>query len=133
MRKQSVQEIDRKEAQDPDTILWWLHEFKRICDEYGIQQCDIYKFNESGFRIGVGKNQRVVTRTADRQLSLGSNTNRETVTIAEAMSGDGYALLLMVIVLGALHQEQWSTTDIEGDTLIAVSHTGYFNDVLCFK
>ena len=38
MRKQSVQEIDRKKVQDPDTILWWLHEFKRICDEYGIQQ-----------------------------------------------------------------------------------------------
>ena len=69
VRKQSVQEIDRKEAQDPDTILWWLREFKRICDEYGIQQCDIYNFDESGFRIGVGKNQRVGTYAADRPLS----------------------------------------------------------------
>ena len=77
VRKQSVQEIDRKKAQGPSTIQWWLHEFKRICDEYGIQQCDIYNFDESGFRIGVGKNQKVVSHTANRQsqLSLGSNTN----------------------------------------------------------
>ena len=138
VRKQSVQEIDPKRAQDPDTIHWWLYEFKRIpvCDEYGIQQCDIYNFDESGFRIGVGKNQKVVTRTADRQsqLSLGSNTNRETVTVIEAISGDGYVLPPMVIVSGVLHQERWSTTaSIGGDTLIAVSDTGYSNDILCFE
>ena len=39
----------------------------------------------------------------------------------------------MVIVSDVLHQERWSTTDIEGDTLIAVSDTGYSNDVLCFE
>ena len=134
MRKQSVQEIDRKKAQDPDTILWWPNEFKRICDECGIQQCDIYNFGESGFRIGVGMNQRVVTLTADLPLSLGSNTNRETVTVVEAISGDGYVLPPMVIVSGVLHQERWSTaTNIEDNTLIAVSDTGYSNDVLCFE
>ena len=47
VHKQSVQEIDRKKAQDPSTIQWWLPEFKRICDEHGIQQCDIYKKNTS--------------------------------------------------------------------------------------
>jgi len=47
VHKQSVQEIDRKKAQDPSTIQWWLHEFKRIRDEYGVQQCDIYKKNTS--------------------------------------------------------------------------------------
>ena len=134
MRKQSVQEIDRKNAQDPDTILWWLHEFKRICDEYGIQQCDIYNFDESGFRIGVGKNQWIVTRILDRQLSLGSNTNRETVTVVEAISGDGYVLPPMVILKGVLLQERWfTTTNIGDDYLIAVSDTGYSNDVLCFQ
>ena len=100
----------------------------------GIQQCDIYNFDESGFRIGVGKNQRVATRTADRPLSLGSNTNRETFTVVEAISGDGYVLPPMVIVSGVLHQERWSiATNIEDDTLIAVSDTGYSNDVLCFE
>ena len=36
----------------------------------------------------------------------------------------------MVIASGALHQKQWSTTSIGDDTLIAVSDTGYSNDVL---
>ena len=58
----------------------------------------------------------------NRQLALGSNTNRETVTAVEAISGDGYALSPVVIV-----------SNIEGDTLIAVSDTGYSSDVLCFE
>ena len=83
-------------------------------------------FDESGFRFGVGKNQKVVSRTADcqSQLTLGSNTNRETVTVVEAISGDGHVLPPMIIVSGVLHQERWSTaTNIGGDTLIAVSDT----------
>ena len=136
IRKQSVQEIDRKNAQDHDIILQWLLKFKRICDNYGIQPCDIYNFDESGFRIGVGKNQKIVTSNSDPDcsLSLGSNTNRETVTIVEAISGDGYVLPPMVIVSGIIHQERWfTTTGIEDDSLIAVSDTGYSNDILSLE
>ena len=81
------------------------------------------------FRIGVGKNQKIVTRISNRSLSPGSNTNRETVTVVEAISGDGFVLPPMVIVSGIIHQERWfTTTGIEDDFLIAVSDTGYSND-----
>ena len=61
VRKQRVQEIDRKNAQDPDIILEWLQKFKTICDQYEIPPQDIYNFDRSGFRIGVGRNQSIVT------------------------------------------------------------------------
>ena len=36
--------------------------------------------------------------------------------------------------LSGVLQERWpTTTDAEGDTLIAVSDTGYSSDVLCFE
>ena len=135
VRKQSVQETDRKKAQDPDTILWWPHEFKRICDEYGIKQCGICSFDESGFRIVVRKNQKVAACSSDRQsqLSPHSNTNQETVTVFESTSGD-YVSPPMVIVSGVLHQERWSTaTNIGGGTLISVLDPGNSNDALCFE
>ena len=55
--QQKAQEIDRKNAQDPDTILEWFYKYKSICDKYGILPRDQYNFDESGFRIGVGRNQ----------------------------------------------------------------------------
>ena len=57
VRKQRVQEIDRKNAQGPDVIQEWLQKFKVICGEHEIPPQDIYNFDESGFRIGVGRNQ----------------------------------------------------------------------------
>ena len=134
VRKQRVQEIDRKNAQDPDIIQEWLQKFKTIRDKYEIPPQDIYNFDESGFRIGVGRNQWIVTRIYDRTLSLGSNTNRESVTICETISGDGCVLPPIVIVSGVIHQEQWfTTTGIDDDTLLAVSDTGYSNDILSLE
>ena len=64
---------------------------------------DIYIFDESGFRVGIGRNQWIITRNYDRTLSLGSNTNRESVTICETISGDGCVLPPMAIASGAIH------------------------------
>ena len=100
---------------------------------YGIQQCGICSFDESGFRIVVEKDQEVVACTSDHQsqLPLHSDTNQETVTIVESTSGD-YVSPPMTIVPGVLHQERRSTTtNIGGETLISVLDPGNFNDVLC--
>ena len=133
VHKQRVQEIDRKNAQDPDTIRERLQKFETICDESEIPPQDIYNFDESGFRIGVGRNQWIITRIFDRTLSLGSNTNRESVTVCETISGDGCVLPPVVILSGAIHQERWYTRGIDDDTLLAVSDTGYSNDMLSLE
>ena len=41
LQKQRVQEIDQKNAQNPDIIQGWLQKFKTICDEYEILPQDI--------------------------------------------------------------------------------------------
>ena len=41
-------------TQDPDLIQEWLQKFS---GEYGILPQDIYNFDETEFRIGVGRNQ----------------------------------------------------------------------------
>jgi hypothetical protein len=60
IRKQSTMDIDRKNAHDPERFRKWFAEFKKICDQHGIQPRDIYNFDETGFRIGIGKDQWVI-------------------------------------------------------------------------
>jgi hypothetical protein len=129
IRKQSTMDIDRKNAHDPEAFRKWFAEFKKICDQYGIQPRDIYNFDETGFRIGIGKDQWIITRDPDRQAYLGSSTNRELVTVCETISADGDALPPMIILSGILHQEKWYTK-LPDNYLVGVSETGYSNDEL---
>jgi len=97
-----------------------------------LQEGDRYNFDETGFRIGVGHDQWIVTLDPKQQSYLASTSNRQLVTVCETISGDGTALPPMLILPGILHQEDWYTkTDLEDDVLVAVSETGYANDELC--
>ena len=52
-------------------------------------------------------------------MCLRSSTNRDFVTVREAISGDGTVLPPMVILSGVFHQLKWYTsTNIPDDTLI---------------
>jgi len=78
-------------------------------EEKGIQRADIYNFNETRFPISIGRDQWVVTREAKRPLTLGSSSNRESVTVIEAISSDSGILPPMIILPAALHMEDWYT------------------------
>ena len=67
---------------------------------------DIYNFDKSGFRVGIGKDQWIITREPHRKAYISTDTNRELVTIIEIISGDGVDLLPIIILAGAqfLHQ-----------------------------
>jgi len=134
IRKQYTLDADRKNAHHPESILDWFSRYEKVCDKYGIQSRDRYNFDETGFRIGIGRDQWIVTRDPTRQAYLGSSTNRELVTVCETISADGHVLPPMIIISGIIHQEHWYTeTKIPDDYYLSVSDTGYSNDFLCMK
>ena len=59
--------------------------------EKGIEPQNQYNIDEIGFRIGIGKNQWIVTRELDRAklMTIGSSTNRDLITVCETISPDG--------------------------------------------
>ena len=131
IRKQKTLDLNQKKPHHPDDLLDWFQRYKTLRDEKGIQDSDQYNFDESGFRIGIGKDQWIVTLDPCRQSYLASSSNRELVTSCEAVSGDGDVLPPMLILPGSLHLEDWyMKTDLDDDFLLAVSHTGYSNDEL---
>ena len=86
--------------------------------------------DETGFRIGVGKNQWIVTVDPSRQSYLASSNNRDYITVVEVIQGLGEVLPPMVILAATQFLGRWFNNDIEDNTLFAVSETGYSNDEL---
>ncbi|USP75262.1 DDE-1 domain containing protein [Curvularia clavata] len=69
-------------------------------------QGDTYNMDETGFRLGVGGSQWVITTGIDAVQS-GSDTNRDFCTAIETISGDGVVLPPFLVLKGSAHLEKW--------------------------
>lgn len=81
-------DYQRAQCEDPELIGAWFRLVSNTIQKYGIQEEDIYNFDETGFAMGIASTSRVVT-TSDRrgkppQLQPG---DREWVTAIEATVG----------------------------------------------
>jgi hypothetical protein len=55
-------------SHDIEGMQRWYEKFGRTCAEFGVQWEDIWNFDETGFSIGVGGVQKVVTRIKNRKI-----------------------------------------------------------------
>ena len=83
----SQQSLDanRSASEDPDRIRRWFESLREVTQERGIQPTDTWNMDETGFQIGEGKNQPVITRMKHKRL-FSCPKNRETATAVEAIS-----------------------------------------------
>jgi len=120
-------DFQRALCEDPKLIGDWFQLVANMRAKYGIQDCDFYNFDETGFMMGVICSSMVVTR-ADRrgrgkQLQAG---NREWATAIECVSSDGYALPPLLIVQGVNHLASWYTEcDLPPSWVIKTSPNGW--------
>jgi DDE superfamily endonuclease/Tc5 transposase-like DNA-binding protein len=125
---QRTLERDRQMAEDVDNIHEWYLKFNSVIQDEGILPDDIWNMDETGFRIGIGKDQLVVTRKR-RVTYLGSPSNRESATLIEYISATGNHLPPLIIMSGERHMSRWYVTEtLEDDAVISVTPTGYSND-----
>jgi hypothetical protein len=127
---QKTLDKERQEAEDIEVITKWYRLLKETIDEHGIQPADIWNMDETGFCIGVGKDQMVVTRKS-KSSYLGIPTNRESATAIEAISTSKQYIPAFLILSGAVHLGRWyEIQTLDPDTTLTVSLTGYSNDEL---
>jgi len=74
IRKQRSLDYERRKPYNPEVLLNWFQRYKSICEEKGIVSSDIYNFDETGFRIGMRKNQWTITLDPDRISYLASSS-----------------------------------------------------------
>lgn len=98
----------RARCEDPVKIQSW---FKLVQDTrvaYGVNDQDVYNFDETGFRIGVAATSKVVTSsdTISRAKTVQPG-NREWVTAIKCINASGWRLPPFMILAAKLHQASW--------------------------
>ena len=127
--KQKTLESEHKAAHDPAAIFDWYERLKALITKEGIQKSDVYNMDETGFRVGVGRDQWIVTREVCKQSYIASTTERALVTVIEAISAGGFVIDPLVIIPGKIHQASWYS-ELDDGYSVSVSETGYSNDLI---
>ena len=133
IKRQKILDLERKQAEGYKALQEWFEKYKTECEKYGILPKDTWNMDETGFRIGIGRDQLVITKQ-QRQLYLGVPSNRESTTAIEAISDGGQFIPAFLILAGVQHMARWyENPNLDDDMVLAVSGSGYTNDQLSLE
>lgn len=130
VRKQKPLAAERKNSHSISDMTDYFHKLETVMTEKGITEVDVWNMDETGFRIGCGRAQLVVTLDATKPLRMTDPDNRDYITSVECISSGGLVIPPLIIISGAHVLHKWCENDLDGDTLFATSDTGYSNDDL---
>lgn len=107
-----VYDYQRGLCEDPAIIEPWFRLVHNTRAKYGIQDCDCYNFDETGFAMGMIQPGMVITRSDRVGKPKGIQPgNREWATAICGVSGDGFALPPFLVVQGRFHLANWYSHD----------------------
>ncbi|KAF4490132.1 hypothetical protein CGGC5_v003751 [Colletotrichum fructicola Nara gc5] len=120
-------DYQRALQEDPEVISKWFALLRNMMAKYGIQEGDLYNFDETGFMMGMITASMVVTR-ADRRGKAKSVQpgNREWATVIECINSGGWCIPPFVIVKGVYHLASWTTeSGFPGNWVIKPTANGW--------
>ncbi|KJZ69725.1 hypothetical protein HIM_10894 [Hirsutella minnesotensis 3608] len=124
---------ERQASEDLTRVNQYFQNLQKVIQEEGIPPEDIWNMDETGFRIGVGKDQLIVTKR-DRAHYFGIPENRESATAIEAISASGAFIPAFLILSGQMHMTSWyQLPELDPDTVIRPTPTGYSNDEISLE
>ena len=89
--------------------------------------------DETGFQIGMGKDQLIVTKRK-RAHYFSLPENRESTTTIECISATREFLPLFLILSGILHMTQWyQVKELDSRMAIIPTSSGYSNDEISLE
>ncbi|CRL31135.1 transcriptional regulator family: Centromere protein B, DNA-binding region [Penicillium roqueforti] len=129
---QKPKERSRMQAEDISCILIWYERFQNYVQSNDLRPKDIYNFDESGFQIGQGKPQKVVSKSPTAYTPNGGIA--EGITTIECVAADGWKMPPWFLVKGQYHMENWyRTTNLPPDWTIAPTPNGYTTDEIAMQ
>ncbi|OWT42482.1 DDE superfamily endonuclease domain-containing protein [Pochonia chlamydosporia 170] len=134
IKKQKTLDSNRQVAEDVDKVNHYFQRLRKIIETHGISPEDIWNMDETGFQLGVGKDQLIVTKR-ERSHYFAVPTNRESATAIEAISAGGCHCPGFLILTGSKHMARWyaESVGLDEDTALGLSETGYSNDELSLE
>jgi hypothetical protein len=127
----------RARNEDPKIITEWFNRVQQIRQQYGIEDRDIFNFDETGFAMGIahsGASKAVVVDTVGRATVIQPGDRRWT-TVIECINASGWALPPLIILEGKVHLEAWyrDNSQLPGNWAIHVSDNGWTTDEIGLK
>lgn len=117
-----------------EDIEGYFRAFKKCKDYWGIQDEDIYNFDETGFQIGVTSGEKVFVPKDCVAAYTADPENRELITSVETINYGGQKVPPMIIFAGAYHLRRYfNENNLDGGILFTRSETGYTNNKLGVK
>jgi hypothetical protein len=127
MRFNRKYDYQRAKCEDPEAIRGWFVLVQNMIAKYGINEVDIYNFDETGFMMGIISTAMVVT-SAERhgRAKAVQPGNREWVTVIQGINSQGWAIPPFIIVAGKFHLSSWyENSPLPCDWAIATSDNGW--------
>ncbi|KAM4061549.1 DDE superfamily endonuclease [Hirsutella rhossiliensis] len=127
-QRQKTLSAERAASEDLQRVVEYFQRLQRILEREGIQPDDIWNMDETGFRVGVGKDQLIVTKRK-RSHYFSVPENRESATLIEAISAAGRFTPAFIILAGQNHMASWyHQQELDPETVIRPTPSGYTND-----
>jgi len=101
--------------------------FKNAKDLYGILDDDMWNLDETGFQIGVGGSQKIITVDPKRKNYVLDPDNRELVTALATIGGNGRKIPPFIIFTGAQFLAKYVVPGLEG-LGVSFSSIGFTDD-----
>lgn len=115
------------EAEDIGYLTAWYQRLNQYIVSNNLQPRDIYNFDETGFQIGQGKPQKVVSKSATMYSPNGGVS--EGITGIECVAADGWKMPPWFLVKGKFHMENWfKATNLPDDYTLVPTPNGYTSD-----
>jgi hypothetical protein len=125
-----VYDFQRALCEDPELIGAWFRLVENMKAKYGIQDCDFYNFDETGFMMGIISSAMVVTRADRRGRGKAVQPgNREWATAIACINSEGWSVPPFLVVQGKTHLASWYTEGgLPHDWVIKPTSNGWTNN-----
>jgi hypothetical protein len=125
--------IERRGSHIREEIEAHFADFARCRSKWGIQDDDIYNFDETGCQIGITSGSLVIVPAGESAAFADDPDNRELVTAIECISATGYHLPAMLILRELIICGNTLTMILMAMFFFARSESGFSNDKLALK
>lgn len=125
-------DYQRAQCEDPTIIQGWFDLVRNMVAKHGIQEEDIWNFDETGFMMGIISSAMVVTSSDGRgKAKMVQPGNREWATVIQAVNSYGNSIPPFIILAGKNHLQSWyRDSPLPPYWTIAVSENGWTTNEL---
>ena len=96
--------------------------------EHDIHPHDIWNFDETGYRIGMARNDWAIVVDPTRSIYLKYPNNRELLSAIKCINGEGGEIPSFLIVTGINILAPWFFNDLDPHVEVTTSETGFNNN-----